>query len=276
MIMGISVALAQQSSAPSSTPQLSKYTAAPKGAELVLSHSTVRLLEGEFRDGKWTAGVEIVLKPGWKTYWRVPGDAGVPSEFVWTNSTNVKKIDVQWPAPKRYKDITGKSIGYKNHVIFPVTVTPAINGAPTKLDLRLYYAICSDICIPAQANLGLELSNNRSVGISLQRIRKFAALVPRTDAKGVSVTKAVTKDIAGKMVLAITLAGKVAAKTDILVEGSGVAYFGAPERVSKGDGQQVFHLSIDGLDKPDELNGETLILTVLSGDIRLQTDVKIN
>ncbi len=110
----------------------------------------------------------------------------------------------------------------------------------------------------------------------MQRIAKFSALVPRKNAQGVSVTKAITKDIAGKKVLVVTLAGKVAAKTDILVEGSDVSFFGEPKPASNNEGNKVFHLPIDGLEKADKLNGKTLIFTVLSGDIRLQTDVKIN
>ena len=279
LAMGVNACVAQQSTPVTSAPLLSKYTAAPKGSELIFDHSTVRLLQGEFKNGVWTAGVEIVLKPGWKTYWRVPGDAGVPSEFDWKKSTNIKNIHVSWPAPKRYEDITGKSIGYKKHVVFPVTVTPVKGDAPIKLDLSLYYAICSDICVPAQANLGLTLSNKTSTSISSAKlIKEFAAKVPSRDAKGVHVAKVITKQVDGKPVLAVTLTGKVDSKTDILVEGSDVAFFDAPKLVTNGtgNGEQIFHLSIDGIEKLGELAGNTLILTVLSGDIRLESNVKLN
>ncbi len=260
----------------SGIPQLDKYTAAPKSSKLSFSHSTVRLIAGKYSNGKWTAGVEIVLAPGWKTYWRVPGDAGVPAEFVWENSNNVKAADVSWPAPKRYEDITGKSIGYKKHVVFPVEITPENNGQPAKLDLRLYYAICSDICIPAQANLGLDLPVKLQNAESANLISRFSAKVPNRLAKGVAVTAAATKSVGGKPILAVTLAGQVDPKTDILVEGFDTAFFDAPKISTSANGQHVFHLPIDGIDKLSELSGKTLKLTILSGDIRLETNVEVN
>ncbi len=282
-VTGLASAQQSSSKAPNSlaplssgVPQLDNYLAPSKGSEVTYSHSTVRLIAGEFANGTWTAGVELILEPGWKTYWRVPGDAGVPSEFVWEESVNVKSADVSWPAPSRYEDITGKSTGYKKHVIFPVKVTPSDPTKPAKLDLKLYYAICSDICIPAQANLGLELPLQLKDTGTMELISEFAATVPRTDAKGVSVNKVTAVSIDGKPVLAVTLAGKIDPKTDILVEGFDEAFFDAPRFAGKDKNQQVFHLPIDGIDKTSELTGKTLKLTILSGKIRLETNIEVN
>lgn len=257
-------------------PQLGNYTAAAKGSQVVYNHSTVRLIAGDYVDGVWTAGVEIVLAPGWKTYWRVPGDAGVPSDFVWDKSDNVKSADVSWPAPKRYEDITGKSTGYKKHVVFPVKVTAKDSSIPAKLDLQLYYAICSDICVPAQANLALALPVDLTSTPAMEVINEFAAKVPSSDAKGLKINNVQSVSVGGSAVLAVTLTGNIDPKTDILVEGSDSAYFAAPKFASKAGGKQVFHLAIDGLDSHKELSGKTLKLTVLSGEIRLEADVEVN
>jgi len=284
VVAATSVASAQQSSkAPNSLaplssgiPQLDKFAAPAKGSEVTYSHSTIRLVPGEFANGSWTVGVEMILEPGWKTYWRVPGDAGVPSEFIWKKSSNVKSADVSWPAPNRYEDITGKSTGYKNQVVFPVKITPANPGQPAVLDLQLYYAVCSDICIPAQANLGLDLPLDLKDPQSMELIREFAAIVPRPDAKGIKIEKLKAVSIDGKAVLAVTLTGKVDPKTDILVEGFEEAFFDAPEFSRTENGKQIFHLPIDGIDKVTELTGKSLKLTVLSGEIRLEANVEVN
>jgi len=245
-------------------------------SQIVFEHSTVRLIAGDNKNEKWIAGVEMIIAPGWKTYWRVPGDSGVPAEFDWQKSSNVKTAQVFWPAPKRYDDITGKSIGYKKHVIFPVMITPENKNQPTALDLQLYYAVCSDICVPAQARLTLDLPKEVQSSRAGQRISKFLAMVPGKPTKMAPMIKATAVMFEDKPVLQVKLSGKIGEKTDILVEGYDDAFFNAPEQVGKTGADHVFHLPIDGIDDAGELKGKTLKLTVLSGDIRFETDVKLN
>lgn len=265
---------AQQSSTmPFSLPA---ETETVKGLEVTYSHSTVRLLPGEFSAGRWTVGVGIWMAPGWKTYWRVPGDAGVPSEFTWESSINVKSVEVSWPAPNRYDDITGKSTGYKKLVVFPVEVTPVDPDQPAVLELQLFYGICSDICIPVTAELVAELPVDIKDRDAMDLINEFAATVPSPDAKGVTVNQIKAVSVDGKPVLAVTLSGKVDAKTDILVEGFDEAFFEAPKLAGNENGRQVFHLLIDGVENAAELTGKNLKLTVLSGEIRLEANVKVN
>ena len=84
--------------------------------------AAVRLIAGAQRDGVHHAGLEIRLAPGWKTYWRYPGDSGIPPRFDFSNSRNVKSVTVRWPAPQRLTDEGGTSIGYKHDVVFPLDV----------------------------------------------------------------------------------------------------------------------------------------------------------
>src|ERR1700674_3654598 len=66
------------------------------------------------------AGIEIRLGPGWKTYWRYPGDSGVPPRFGFERSDNVATVAVLFPAPHGFSDDGGWSIGYKDRVILPL------------------------------------------------------------------------------------------------------------------------------------------------------------
>ena len=63
-------------------------------------HSRARLLSGDRKGGEWLAGIEIALDPGFKTYWRNPGESGLPPRFDWSGSENVKSVDIRWPAPR--------------------------------------------------------------------------------------------------------------------------------------------------------------------------------
>ena len=104
------------------------------------------------------AGLELQLDPGWKTYWRYPGDSGVPPTFDFSGSDNVKSVTVEWPAPQRFPDgAGGNSIGYVGDVILPLRVFQIDPAKPTVLRLKLGYDVCANMCVPADADLALAL-----------------------------------------------------------------------------------------------------------------------
>ena len=128
------------------------------------ARSGVRLIAGARPAGAphLRAGVEIRLARGWHTYWRYPGDSGVPPQFNFADSSNVKRVDVLWPAPERKVDSGGTSIGYSTGVLFPLRVVPQEAGKPVALRLRLQYAICEKLCVPAEARGELTLASGRA------------------------------------------------------------------------------------------------------------------
>src|SRR3954471_17144475 len=100
--------------------------------------SAVRLIAGTQRPAAaMRAGIEIRLKSGWHTYWRYPGDAGVPPQFDFTGSQNVKAVDVLWPAPQPIPEHDLVTIGYTGDVILPLAVVPENGAKPVKLRLKL-------------------------------------------------------------------------------------------------------------------------------------------
>jgi len=122
-------------------------------------HSRVRLVAGGASDSTETrfVGVAIELDPGFKTYWRHPGESGLPPSFDWSGSANLAKAEILWPAPARFEDRAGISYGYKDRVLFPVRITPADAAKAVALSLKLDYGVCKDICIPASAKLAIKL-----------------------------------------------------------------------------------------------------------------------
>ena len=119
--------------------------------------SKARLVAGSV-SGQSMAAVEIVLSEGWKTYWRVPGDAGgVPPVFNWSKSQNVASAKVLYPVPTRFADKDGDTLGFKGSAIFPVVVTPKDATQQVDLVLVLEYGICREICIPVEAELTVSI-----------------------------------------------------------------------------------------------------------------------
>src|SRR2546423_15432792 len=101
------------------------------------AHSAVRLLAGSRSGAVLLGGIAIQLQPGWHTYWRTPGDSGVPPRFDFSNSDNVEAVTVLWPAPHKFDDgAGGTSLGYKHQITLPPRVVakkarkPGTLGAP--------------------------------------------------------------------------------------------------------------------------------------------------
>src|SRR5713226_9169795 len=130
-------------------------------------HGAARLIAGAMHksaEDMWLrAGIEVRLDPGWHTYWRYPGDSGVPPTFDFAGSENVKSVTVLWPAPKRFVDAAGgHSIGYFADVVFPLRITAFDDAKPSFLHVKVGYAVCGKFCLPAEANLELTLSGDGS------------------------------------------------------------------------------------------------------------------
>src|SRR5690606_36141359 len=157
-------------------------------------HSAVRLIGGDPERGRegtiWRAGIEIALERGWKTYWRYPGDSGIPPRFNFSESTNVKDIKVLWPAPARFSDGAGMSIGYAERVVPPLRVRPRDQNQPVTIRLKLDYAVCEKLCVPVAATVVLPLNAKAAREEAL--LRESEARVPRKSLIGDEAAFAIT------------------------------------------------------------------------------------
>ncbi|MFT4099375.1 MAG: protein-disulfide reductase DsbD family protein, partial [Rhodoblastus sp.] len=113
---------------------------------------------GGLVEGVYQAAIVVDLAPDTTTYWRNPGEAGSPPSFDFSGSGNLAHADVAMPAPKRIEEAGLDVFGYRNRVVFPVTIRPGDAGKPVTADLKMDYAACEKICIPMHADARLELS----------------------------------------------------------------------------------------------------------------------
>lgn len=128
------------------------------------TRSSVRLVAGSNAKGAALlhAGIEMKLLPGWHTYWRYPGDSGVPPRFDFSASDNLKTAKVLFPAPQVHTDEAGSTIGYEGSVVFPVDVTPTDPTKPVTLKLKTDYAVCDKLCVPAEGTAALTIAPGAS------------------------------------------------------------------------------------------------------------------
>lgn len=132
--------------------------AAPATANPYAAKAEARVLHGWTQaDGTHIAAVEITLADGWKTYWRAPGDAGIPPLFKWTGSRNLSDVSVRWPRPIVFDQNGMRSIGYTERLVLPVILTPKRTGKDIRLKGRLSIGVCQDICVPLELNIEANL-----------------------------------------------------------------------------------------------------------------------
>lgn len=203
----------------------------------------------------WITGIKIDLDPGWKTYWRMPGDAGIPPVFGWNGGSGQGLAEVRFPLPQRFRDAGGETIGYHGTVVLPVLVT---RGAilPQPLHLDLFFAVCRDICVPVQANAAIELGAAQRDPQGSQLVDDWLARVPVPGEVAAEAKVVMTE---GKPVLELSLRRPV---DDIFVEWDGPAYFHKP--VFSADGRQA-QLPIANVKDAASLAGAVLRLTFDQG-----------
>ena len=102
-------------------------------------------------------GLEYRLQDGWKTYWQSPGEGGFPQSIDWSKSSNVKNLEIEWPIPEEFEILGMQSVGYKNHVIFPLKIGLENELESTLVILDLNYLVCKDICIPGNVYLEINI-----------------------------------------------------------------------------------------------------------------------
>jgi DsbC/DsbD-like thiol-disulfide interchange protein len=245
----------------------------------VETHAAARLIAGAAQKSAGTrwlrAGVEIRLDRGWKTFWRYPGDSGVPPTLDFAGSENVKSVTVLWPAPERIDDGSGgHSIGYERDVVLPLRVLANDATQPASLHVKVGYAVCGNLCIPAEADLKLMLSGE--AGTEEPALVAAEARVPRRvslGAGGALAVRSVRRQPGGAHErVVVEVAAPQGSPVELFVEGptpdwalplpepepnGPVAAAAAPTR--------LFAFDLDGLPPDAHAKGAALTFTAVSG-----------
>ena len=214
--------------------------------------------------------LEVELEPGWKTYWRSPGDAGIPPNTDWTGSTNIAETTFHWPAPERFDFFGIETFGYHDRIVFPIDVAVSEPGQSVALRARADLLVCDDICIPHTMNLTLDLPSGPAMpSREANLVDRFRSLVPGDGARaGLALERVEAGPAAPATVLRVAARSVVPfEQPDLIVEGPENFLFAAPE-VSRSDGgtQAVLTIAVrDAFDKtkPVDLTAQSLVLTLV-------------
>jgi DsbC/DsbD-like thiol-disulfide interchange protein len=241
-------------------------------------HSAVRLLAGSRSGAVLLGGIAFQLEPGWKTYWRNPGDSGVPPRFDFSKSENIEAVTVLWPAPRKFDDgAGGHSLGYRDQIVLPLRIVAKHADKPVTLRADIDYAVCEKICIPVQAFAELPFTSVASTEDSTL----FAALdtVPKPanigDPNPLTI-RDVKRD--GKSTVLVDVVSPEAKEISLFVEGPTPDWsLPVPELLNDSPpGVKRFAFELEGLPPGANPEGAALKLTLVGGDRSYEFNVNLN
>jgi DsbC/DsbD-like thiol-disulfide interchange protein len=235
--------------------------------------SQLRLMLVAGENGRIEGGIEIQLEPEWYTYWRNPGEAGVPPIFDFSGSENVAHVEVRYPAPVRYDDGASVSLIYRDEVVFPLSVTPVETEQPVTLRLDARFGVCSAICIPTAAKSEVTFAPGAAADpLSLARLGEFARRIPKEPEPGRFDVESATPD---GDALNIDVRMPDSTYSDLFAEPPAGWYIGQPAFVERVDGVSRYRLSLAGRPPDAELRGQKFRFVAVAGGEAIEESVEI-
>lgn len=231
-------------------------------------NAQVRLIAaGIGKDGQIEAGLEIALQPGWKTYWRTPGDAGVAPLFDFSGSTNIDgPVEVEFPVPHRVDDGYAVSNVYERYVVLPVGAKVFNPEAPTTLALSLDIGVCAEICIPEHYDLSLEVVRGEADETAEAILNGARAALPGGIVPDVFEVEGVAR-IGGtdkRPVFEVAIVAPDAAAAEVFVEGPVDWFPSVPKLVSSGDNRATYSVEFSRYDSTTAVDGNTFTVTIVA------------
>ena len=256
------LALAALTVAGEAHPAASPWARTPEAAvRLVSASEAVGSLD------RLRLGLEFELAPGWKTYWRSPGEGGLPPGLDWAGSGNLGEASLYWPAPARFTILGIDSVGYEDRLLLPMDVEVPEPGEPVRVALRVDYLTCSDICVPQSADLSLALpAGPAQPSGEAFAIDRWRGRTPRPEP---AAGRAELVGAGDGAVLHVALPGIEA--EDIFIEAGNFAAFGRPTPVAGGLAVPVAWAK----GGPEALVGRELVATVTGGGEAVEQRLRV-
>lgn len=227
--------------------------------------SKVRLISaGIGEDGKLHGGIEIMLEPGWWTYWRTPGAAGLPPVIDFSGSGNLGAVTVSYPLPERHDDGYGATNIYPDGVLLPFTAEVPDAGAPVDLRLSLDIGVCQEVCIPEHVDATLDVPAGLASPVAGATLAGARARVPGEALPGLLSVESARRTGGDDRHPVFEITVTAPDDAELFVEGPPDWFAGVPERVEDG-APAVYRVTVDRIGATTPIAGESLRVTLAAG-----------
>lgn len=185
--------------------------------------------------------LQVDLNPGWKTYWRDPGDAGVPLQIDFTASANAKLVDILYPVPKRFDDGVTVWSGYDQPVAFGLKLERPDRANPVSLKGSVFLGVCEKICVPVRLEVEVEAPDSAKTTIEREIVALGMVQLPLAPEPGMQTTRA---SVADKSLTIEAEAFDNGVQPELFLAGNQGMQFRAPVLKSAASGKAVFEADI--------------------------------
>jgi DsbC/DsbD-like thiol-disulfide interchange protein len=240
------------------------------------AEARVRLVAaGVGDDGRLAGGIEIMLEPGWWTYWRTPGAAGIPPVIDLSASQNLGPVEVSFPLPQRHDDGYGVSNVYEGGVLLPFSAEVPDPGAPVELRLTLDLGVCEEVCIPEHVEAALTLPAGTRDRVAAATLAGARAQVPGSPEPGILAVESARRNGGTEKRPVFDIAVTAPADAAMFVEGPADWFPGVPERLAEA-GDDVYRVTFDRLGSKSPIEGASLRVTLVAGGKAVEQVVPID
>lgn len=216
-------------------------------------------------DGHIKAGLQIEPKPGWITYWREPGNNGIPPQITIAPQSGVTLDAISYPVPKHIFSGKVEDIGYWAPVTLPLSLTTSKTG-PVVLDATAFIGICKDICIPFQAQLSLKLGAAPQSRPQEEMILRSAAdRLPEAPSADFEVVARIMSPDLKQLSLKITLPEEGSGTPDIVVTGPSGYAFTKQMNIARSGKAYSADIAIGKLPKNYDIRGKQWRVLIIDG-----------
>jgi DsbC/DsbD-like thiol-disulfide interchange protein len=246
------------------------------------THSEIRMIAGgpvAGSRGMHRAGITIRMNEGFKTYWRHPGDSGVPPVFNFEGSENLKSAEVRFPAPLRFADGAGGfSFGYDGpELVLPIEVLAADPAKPVHLKLRIDYAVCEKLCVPASGKADLVLNERTPTGahskllLAEQRVPALKRMGEGTEMKVLALRKTEQPEH-----FLVDVKAPRGSTPDLIIEGESPWFLETRQFTAQTDGTGTFLVAVIERSKALDCTGADLALTLISDKNAIEVRTRLD
>lgn len=215
----------------------------------------LELIATRAADGGVDIAIDVVLDPGYKTYWRQPGDSGVPPFFDWSASRNLTVAGVDHPYPIRFSDGYGTSLGHDAQVTLPVRAMPVDPAADVKIAVTIDMGVCREICVPVRVQLATDLPVGAHDAGAARVVAAARASLPVKVDRAAQVLANPSDSRRVRVV--------VAGASEMVVDGPAEWSLPLPVMVP-GAPQGTFEFELDGIPKSATVSGTPVTVTYMT------------
>ncbi len=223
-------------------------------------------------DGTIRGALQIEPNPGWITYWKEPGDAGIPPQLSFPDGTSVQLQRIDYPVPKRIYSGSLRDIGYDHPVMLPFRLKVEGDGKPLKVGVSAFVGLCRNICIPFQADFALELGHREP---SMEEAMLLAAAETRLPQPASEDFKVTRHALSGKdaLELQLRLPAGVDRAPEVIVTGpEGHVFFDGGKGQMKGRDYSL-DIPIEKLPRDYDASGKSWGILVIAGDRAMESSL---